>query len=245
MPLLAGKYRVIAPDYPGFGQSDAPTQPSSSTASAATPTWWMRSSVRSAPGALCRVRHGLSARRSGYRLAPKHPEGVSALIRPERQRLPRGAEGVLGPIKRLLGERIGEGPGGPVGAWSSSRRPSSHTPTARPRLSPSRTTGTLVGRSRSAGQQEHPARSALSLRTNVPLYPPIPAVLPRPKPPTLIVSGKNDKVFPQAGAHPTHRSARRRVPYPRYRPLRPGGPLDRDGAAPPRCGRSSAKMKRS
>src|SRR4030095_10172782 len=24
MPLLADKYRVIAPDYPGFGQSDAP-----------------------------------------------------------------------------------------------------------------------------------------------------------------------------------------------------------------------------
>ena len=34
IPLLAPRYHMIAPDYPGFGQSDAPQR---------SPGWWMTS----------------------------------------------------------------------------------------------------------------------------------------------------------------------------------------------------------
>lgn len=39
-------------------------------------------------------------------------------------------------------------------------------------------------------------------RTNLPLYPQFQAFLRERKPPTLIVWGKNDKIFPEEGAHP-------------------------------------------
>ncbi len=39
-------------------------------------------------------------------------------------------------------------------------------------------------------------------RTNVPLYPQFQAFFRERKPPTLIVWGKNDKIFPEEGAHP-------------------------------------------
>jgi pimeloyl-ACP methyl ester carboxylesterase len=53
IPLLADKYHVIAPDYPGYGQSDAPdhtkfaytfaNQPTSST------SWWASSAPSATP----------------------------------------------------------------------------------------------------------------------------------------------------------------------------------------------------
>lgn len=39
-------------------------------------------------------------------------------------------------------------------------------------------------------------------RTNLPLYPQFQKFFRDRKPPTLIVWGKNDKIFPEAGAHP-------------------------------------------
>ncbi len=39
-------------------------------------------------------------------------------------------------------------------------------------------------------------------RTNLPLYPQFQAFFRDRKPPTLIVWGKNDKIFPEEGAHP-------------------------------------------
>ena len=42
-------------------------------------------------------------------------------------------------------------------------------------------------------------------RTNVPLYPAFQAFFRERKPPTLIVWGKNDKIFPEPGAHPYKR----------------------------------------
>jgi len=42
-------------------------------------------------------------------------------------------------------------------------------------------------------------------RTNLPLYPRVQAYLRERQPPTLIVWGKNDKIFPADGAHPYKR----------------------------------------
>ena len=42
-------------------------------------------------------------------------------------------------------------------------------------------------------------------RTNLPLYPAVQAYFRKHRPPTLIVWGKNDKIFPADGAHPYKR----------------------------------------
>src|SRR6516225_4796986 len=42
-------------------------------------------------------------------------------------------------------------------------------------------------------------------RTNLPLYPQVQAYFRKHQPPTLIVWGKNDKIFPAAGAYPYKR----------------------------------------
>ncbi|WP_144579306.1 alpha/beta fold hydrolase, partial [Agrobacterium sp. DE0009] len=39
-------------------------------------------------------------------------------------------------------------------------------------------------------------------RTNLPLYPQFQAFFRDRKPPTLVVWGKNDQIFPEEGAHP-------------------------------------------
>ena len=45
-------------------------------------------------------------------------------------------------------------------------------------------------------------------RTNVPLYPKVQAYFREHQPPTLIVWGKNDKIFPADGAYPYKRDLR-------------------------------------
>ena len=42
-------------------------------------------------------------------------------------------------------------------------------------------------------------------RTNLPLYPAVQAYFRKHRPPTLLVWGKNDKIFPADGAHPYKR----------------------------------------
>ena len=55
------------------------------------------------------------------------------------------------------------------------------------------------------GQRRDPAGPVLRLRTNLPLYPAVQAYFRERQPPTLIVWGKNDKIFPADGAHPYKR----------------------------------------
>jgi pimeloyl-ACP methyl ester carboxylesterase len=60
---------------------------------------------------------------------------------------------------------------------------------------------------------------------NVALYPQVQRYFRERQPPTLIVWGRNDKIFPAEGARPCLRDpARRRVAPARQRPLRPGRP---------------------
>ena len=52
IPALADRYHVIAPDYPGYGQSDMPIAPNSPIRSIASPSWSMVSWNASMSGAL-------------------------------------------------------------------------------------------------------------------------------------------------------------------------------------------------
>ena len=74
----------------------------------------------------------------------------------------------------------------------------------------------------------------LDYGTNVPLYPKFQAFFRERKPPTLIVWGKNDKIFPADGATPYLRDLPDAELHLLYGPLRARRQARRDGASDPR-----------
>ena len=74
IPYLADKYRVIAPDYPGYGESDAPDTPSSTIRSRTMPTSSTRSCSDWARSAT-RCTSWIMARRSGTGWRSSIPSG--------------------------------------------------------------------------------------------------------------------------------------------------------------------------
>ena len=129
IPLLADRYRVIAPDYPGFGQS--------ASADRATSTYTLRE-VRRHGGRTYSTQLGadaLRAVRDGLRRARRLPPGDQAsrtrprTHRPERQRLREGPARILDADQGLLG-RPAKNRDGARGVPRSPRPRSSSTPTA-------------------------------------------------------------------------------------------------------------------
>ena len=209
IPALADRYRVIAPDYPGYGQSDMPDR----THFAYTFDHFaelidgLLDSARRDP--LRHVRHGL---RRARRLAPGAQASRShhRAHRAERQRVRRGAEGVLGSDQGLLARRLRRA-SPPARAGSSRPRPrSSSTPTVSrdvTRISPDNWVHDQALLDR-PGNADIQLDLFYDYRTNLPLYPAVQAYFRERQPPTLIVWGKNDKIFPPDGAHPYQRDLR-------------------------------------
>lgn len=79
MPLLADRYHVIAPDYQGFGHSDAPAHGEFAYTFARITDIVNALIVRlgGTRYAMYVMDYGAPV---GYRLAPKHPDRVTALI---------------------------------------------------------------------------------------------------------------------------------------------------------------------
>ena len=77
IPALADRYHVIAPDYPGYGQSDMPDRATSPTPSTTSPSSWTACSsrLRVERFAMYVMDYGAPV---GWRLALKHPERVTA-----------------------------------------------------------------------------------------------------------------------------------------------------------------------
>jgi pimeloyl-ACP methyl ester carboxylesterase len=100
MPKLADRYRVIAPDYPGYGHSDAP-----SAAQFNYTFERLTDVVESLTEKLGPACYSLYMQDFGgpvgFRLATRHPERVRALI---VQNAVAHAEGRLCPGKGVLGE---------------------------------------------------------------------------------------------------------------------------------------------
>ena len=98
IPLLADRYHVIAPDYPGFGQSDAPDH----DAFAYTFGHYAEI-VDGLLGQLGATRYAMYVMDYGapvgYRLALKHPERVSALIVQNGNAYTEGPGALWNPIK--------------------------------------------------------------------------------------------------------------------------------------------------
>ena len=110
IPRLAGSFRVIAPDYPGYGQSSMPDHKSFeySFENLAQHRRRLRRVTRA--DQVLDVRHGL--RRADWLPAGAAASGTdSGADRAERQRVRRRAARVLGPHQEVLGRSDSGKPG--------------------------------------------------------------------------------------------------------------------------------------
>src|SRR5262249_24929536 len=130
IPELADRYHVIAPDYPGYGQSDMPDR--------ATVSYTFDRFGELVDGLL----DALGVKRYamyvmdygapvGWRLALKHPERITALI-VQNGNATRKASRSSGTRSKPIGPTTRKSTARRFTSWSRRRRPSSSTPTASP-----------------------------------------------------------------------------------------------------------------
>ena len=202
IPLLGDRYHVIAPDYPGFGDSAAPdhTQFAYTFGHYADLMDGLMGKLGAKSYAMYVMDYGAPV---GYRLALKHPERVSALVVQNGNAYEEGLKAFWDPIKAYWAD------GSPA-----------HREALNVLVAPETTkfqyvdgvSDIVADRSRQLAARSDvagPARQRdiqLDLfhdyGANVPLYPQFQAFFRDHKPPTLIVWGKNDKIFPADGAGP-------------------------------------------
>jgi pimeloyl-ACP methyl ester carboxylesterase len=202
IPLLADRYHVIAPDYPGFGESAAPdhTKFEYGFGHYADIVDGLMTHLDVKQYAMYVMDYGAPV---GYRLALKHPDHVTALIVQNGNAYEEGLKEFWDPIKAY---------------WKND------TPANREALAflvaPATTKFQYTDGMSDVARidpdnwghdqplLDRPGNKDIQLDlfhdygSNVPLYPKFQAFFREHKPPTLIVWGKNDKIFPADGAAP-------------------------------------------
>jgi len=205
IPELADRYHVIAPDYPGYGQSDMPDR--------ATFAYTFDRFGELVDGLLDQLAvksfamyvmdYGAPV---GWRLALKHPERVTALIVQNGNAYEEGLKEFWDPIKDYWADHSDE-----------HRRAIYKLVT--PEITKFQYTDGVSDVTRIAPENwvydqvllDRPGNAEIQMdlfydyRTNLPLYPEVQAYFRKHQPPTLIVWGKNDKIFPADGAYPYKR----------------------------------------
>jgi pimeloyl-ACP methyl ester carboxylesterase len=202
IPQLASRYHVIAPDYPGFGQSAAPDHKKFAYTFAhyADLMDGLLGQLNAKSYAMYVMDYGAPV---GYRLALKHPERVSALIVQNGNAYEEGLKKFWDPIKTYWAD------GSPAHRKALEFLVKPETTKFQytdgmsdvSRIDPDNILHdqTLLDR---PGNMEIQLDLFHDYGSNVPLYPKFQAFFRERKPPTLIVWGKNDLIFPADGAAP-------------------------------------------
>jgi pimeloyl-ACP methyl ester carboxylesterase len=205
IPALADKYHVIAPDYPGFGQSAAPE----------------RTGYKYTFDAFAKLVESLTERLGvsryalyvmdygapvGFRLAAKHPDRVTALIVQNGNAYDEGLQKFWEPIQKYWAS--GKNEDREAIRWLTSLKATkwqyTHGVPDLTLVSPDTWTHDQALLDR-AGNQEIQLDLFYDYRTNVPLYPEWQAYFRKHQPPTLVLWGKNDQIFVADGAAPYKR----------------------------------------
>jgi pimeloyl-ACP methyl ester carboxylesterase len=200
IPALSDRYHVIAPDYPGFGESAAPDRAqfrySFAQFAALTDTLLTRLDARRY--ALYVMDYGAPV---GYRLALRHPERVTALIVQNGNAYVEGLLQFWDPIKAYWTsgsqhDRDALRPGTTLEATRSQYLDGVRDTS---RIDPAAWVYDQAKLDR-PGNVEIQLDLFYDYRTNVALYPRFQEFFRERQPPTLIVWGKNDAIFPSPGA---------------------------------------------
>lgn len=205
IPQLADKYHVIAPDYPGFGQSGMPDRSKFAYTfdNYAQVVDKLIRQLGVNRYALYVMDYGAPV---GFRLAAKNPERVLALIVQNGNAYDEGLEKFWDPIKAYWG--TGGSTEREAIRWLTSLAATKwqYTNGAKEASLVSPDTWTM-----DQTFLDRPGNAEIQLdlfydyRTNVPLYPQWQTYFREHKPATLVVWGKNDAIFVAAGAAPYKR----------------------------------------
>lgn len=205
IPRLADAYHVVAPDYPGFGQSSMPGM-----------NEWDYSFDNIA-GVMDGFTQELGFSRYtlyvqdygapvGYRLALAHPERVQGLIVQNGNAYKEGLRQFWAPFKAYWRDPT-EANSDKLRAFfelSATKWQYTHGVRNVNNISPDSWTldQALLDR---PGNKDVQLALFLDYGTNVPLYPRFQAYFRQHQPPTLLVWGRNDQIFPVQGAEPYKR----------------------------------------
>lgn len=203
IPVLADDYHLIAPDYPGYGNSGVPTREDFTYTfdNVAALIGQFVEQIGLERYALYLQDYGAPI---GFRLAVAHPERVSALIIQNGNAYDEGIDNPFWePIKKYWKDTSQANRDALRGLLTRDATIWQYTHGVRNPQTISPDTWNvdqpLLDR---PGNNEIQLDMFLSYGTNPPLYPEWQEYLRKNQPPTLIVWGKNDQIFPEAGAHP-------------------------------------------
>ncbi len=201
MPALAADYHVIAPDYPGFGFSSMPALEEfdytfdrlSEIVEGLVDKLGLESY------SIYLMDYGAPV---GFRLAAKYPERVQALIIQNGNAYDEGLRDFWDPIKAYWAERSPENAEALRGLLTLDATKWQYLHGVRDSTTVSPDTWhhvqPLLDR---LGNNEIQLALFYSYGSNPPLYPAWQEYLRTYQPPTLIVWGQNDYIFPAEGAH--------------------------------------------
>jgi pimeloyl-ACP methyl ester carboxylesterase len=205
IPRLAGSFRLIAPDYPGFGQSSMPDRGTFAYTFENLTNVVEKFVEQLGIGrfSLYVMDYGAPI---GYRLALRRPNQVQALIVQNGNAYDEGLREFWDLIKKYWADPRPENRTAlhMLVDAKSTRWQYENGVTDRSLLDPTTWVLDQIGLDRD-GNREIQMDLFYDYRTNVPLYPQFQAYFQKHQPPTLIVWGKNDTIFPPEGAAPYKR----------------------------------------
>ena len=202
---LSDSFHLIAPDYPGFGNSDQPSMDefnySFDSYSLLIEKLLTKLDIKSY--SLYLMDYGAPI---GFRIAAKFPERVQSLIVQNGNAYEEGLREFWDPIKKYWKNRIAENAEPLKGFITKEGVEWQFTHGVRNKevISPDNWNMDLRHLTR-AGNPAIQLQLFYEYQSNVPLYPSWQKYFRKHQPPTLIVWGKNDYIFPSEGAFPYKR----------------------------------------
>ncbi|MER3374900.1 MAG: alpha/beta hydrolase [Allomuricauda sp.] len=197
---LSDEYHLIAPDYPGFGESDFPS-PGTFNYTFDTIAKIMDDFIASfslESYALMIQDYGAPI---GFRIATAHPEKITAIINQNGNAYEAGLGDAWEGIRKLWAENSVENRSALLGAFSLEGLKWQYTHGTRSpeNINPDAWQLDYLRLSR-PGSHEINLDLFHDYQNNVKLYPKWQEYLRKYQPPMLIVWGKNDEFFPESGA---------------------------------------------
>lgn len=205
IPALADRFHVVAPDYPGFGNSAMPSPQDFdySFDNLAEVVEAFLDELGIERYSLYLMDYGGPV---GFRLAAKHPERVESLIVQNANAYDEGLRAFWDPFRAYWKDR-NEATAEPLKSFleiGATKWQYTHGVRDEAAISPDTWTVDQYLLDR-PGNKEIQLRLFYDYGSNLALYPAWQAYFREHQPPTLIVWGKNDQIFPAEGARPYKR----------------------------------------
>ncbi|MEM8805580.1 MAG: alpha/beta hydrolase [Cyanobacteria bacterium P01_G01_bin.38] len=202
IPALSDRYHLVAPDYPGFGNSAMPTvdQFTYTFDNLAAVIEQFVQTLGLNQYSLYLMDYGAPI---GFRLATNHPEKVEALLIQNGNAYEEGLQDFWQPIRAYWADRSKENEA-PLRQFMTLEN------TKWQYVTGTRNAEVISPDNWNLDQRflDRPGNTDIQFalfydyQTNLSLYPEWQTYLREAQPPTLITWGKNDVIFPESGAHP-------------------------------------------